>query len=153
MKKSSLLVLCWVLLVAAPAAAAPQDVANEVSKELMSPYCEGVTLHDCASGAAIKLRARIVAWAEAGWSKERIIDHLTSDDQWGDIIRATPPSEGTGLVAWLLPGLAALAGLGAAAFVVRTWSRRRSPAPAIEPVTAAERSRLDQELAQLRSET
>ena len=138
---------------AAPAAAEPQDVANAVSKEIMSPYCDGVTLHDCASGAAMKLRARIVAWAEAGWSKERIIDHLTSDDQWGDIIRATPPSEGAGLLAWFLPGLAALVGLGAVGFVVRSWARRRPPAPVAEPVTAAERSRLDQELAQLRSET
>lgn len=135
------------------ARAAPQDVANSVAKEVMSPYCDAVTLHDCASGAAQELRAQILEWAEAGWSKERIINHLTSDDQWGEVIRAAPPPEGTGLLAWVLPGLAVGAGLVTVAFLLRRWSRDKRSTPLPPPVSAAERSRLDQELARLRSET
>ena len=144
-------VVSWLVLAPQSALASPQDVANEVAKEIMSPYCDGVTLHDCASGAAQELRARIVKWAEAGWTKEQIIEHLTSDEQWGEIIRAAPPPEGTGLLAWVIPGLAAATGLVLVFFLVRAWSRRRASAPSPPPVTAAERSRLDQELARLRS--
>ena len=153
--KKLLIALAVSGLVLAPHAvlAAPQDVANSVAKEIMSPYCDGVTLHDCASGAAQELRAQILEWAQAGWTKERIIDHLTSDDQWGEVIRAAPPSEGAGLLAWVLPGLAVAVGLVAVAFLIRAWSRRRVSAAAPPPVSPAERSRLDQELARLRSET
>lgn len=153
MRKLVLVIACWCALAPQAALAAPQDVANSVAKEIMSPYCDGVTLHDCASGAAQDLRAQILEWAEAGWTKERIIDHLTSDDQWGEVIRATPPSEGAGLLAWILPGLAAAAGLVLVAFLVRSWSRRRNTTALPPPVSAAERSRLDQELAQMRSES
>lgn len=143
----------WALVGPNAALASPQDVANDVAKEIMSPYCDGVTLHDCASGAAQDLRAQIVKWAEAGWTKEEIIDHLTSDDQWGEFIRAAPEPEGAGLVAWLLPGVAVALGLVIAVVLLRAWSKRRSAAPAPPPVSAADRSRLDQELARLRSET
>ena len=153
MRRIVLVVVAGFLVgIPAVAGAAPQDVANSVAKEIMSPYCDGVTLHDCASGAAQELRAQILDWAEAGWSKERIIDHLTSDDQWGEVIRAAPPPEGAGLLAWILPGLAAAVGLIAVAFLARGWSRRRRSTPLPAPVSAAERSRLDQELARLRSE-
>ena len=145
-------VVCALFAVPNAALAAPQDVANSVAKEIMSPYCDGVTLHDCASGAAQELRDQILQWAEAGWSKERIIEHLTSDDQWGEVIRAAPPSEGAGLLAWVLPGLAVAAGLVTIAFLLRRWSRRKRSMPLPAPVSAAERSRLDQELARLRSE-
>jgi len=45
---------CLILL-AAPAAAAPEDVANDISNEIMSPFCDGVTLHDCPSQEALDL--------------------------------------------------------------------------------------------------
>ena len=142
----------FVIVAAPPALGSPEDVANDVAREIKSPYCEGVTLHDCASEPAAELRARIVRWAEAGWSKERIIDHLTSDDQWGDIIRAAPPAEGAGLLAWVLPVLAVAAGVAGLAAVATAWSKRRSLPPSPPPVSPADKSRLDQELAQLRNE-
>ena len=150
----ALVAAAWVaaLAGATPALASPQDVANDVADEIMSPYCDGVTLHDCVSPPAAKLRERILGWAEDGWSKERIIDHLTSDEQWGDIIRAAPPAKGTGLLAWILPGVALVAGLGALGFVARSWSRRRSVEPSPDPPSAEDKARLDQELTQLRNE-
>lgn len=146
--------VAWVIAIVGPtpALASPQDVANDVADEIMSPYCDGVTLHDCVSPAAAELRTRILRWAEAGWSKERIIDHLTSDDQWSDVIRAAPPTEGTGLLAWIIPGVAVAAGLTGLVLVARAWSKRRSLQPPKPPLSAADKSRLDQELAQLRNE-
>ena len=153
-KAITLVTVAWIGAIAGstPALASPQDVANDVADEIMSPYCDGVTLHDCVSPPAAELRGRILRWAQAGWSKDRIIDHLTSDDQWGDIIRAAPPAEGAGLLAWILPGLAVAAGLVAFLLVASTWSKRRASQAPPPPVSAADRSRLDQELARARTE-
>ncbi len=142
--------LCFVLL-PVTAHATPEDTANDIAQEIMSPYCTGVTLHDCPSAQASEMRDRIAGWAEDGWSKDRILAHL--ETQWGDGIRATPPTEGAGLLAWLLPGLAVLGGAIGAAFAVRKWSKRRGSEPPPPPLSGSDRSRLEKELSQLRSET
>ena len=131
------------------AIASPEDVANDISEQVMSPYCPGVTLHDCPSDAAIALRERIADWAESGWSKTRIMDHLEA--QWGDVIRATPPSKGMGVLAWVLPALAVLVGLVALVAVATKWSRRKVESS--PPLSSNDRQRLEAELKQLRSET
>lgn len=149
MKKVFVLALLALALTPTSAIASPEDTANEIAREIMSPYCTGVTLHDCPSGAASKMRARIAGWAEAGWSKDRILTHL--ETQWGDVIRATPPTDGAGLLAWALPGLIVVCGVIGGVLIARTWSRRRPPPP--PPLSSGDRSRLDQELAQMRTET
>ena len=66
MKRTVAVTLFLWLLVGGQALATPEDVANEISEKIMSPYCPGVTLHDCASGAAVDLRSDIAGWAEDG---------------------------------------------------------------------------------------
>lgn len=139
----------FLALAPAHAVAAPEDTANDIAQEIMSPYCPGVTLHDCPSEAAQNMRERIAGWAEDGWSKDRILDHLES--QWGDVIRATPPTEGAGLLAWLLPGLALAVGIVLVVWAVRSMARRRPPPP--PPVSQSDRSRLEKELHELRAES
>ncbi len=136
----------FLVLGGGPAAANPSDVAAKVSSEIMSPYCEGVTLHDCASGAAAQMRQRIENWARLGWSEERILERIEAE--WGEGIRAAPKTEGLGLLAWILP----LAALGAGALIAGLLARRwRSRADSAESTTrelsASERARLDAELA------
>lgn len=142
------------LLGAAPAAAAaaPEDVANAVAQEVMSPYCPGVTLHDCPSSSAQEMRAEIVAWAEDGMTKEQILDRL--EGEFGPSIRAVPAAEGAGLLAWLLPGAAVLAGTVLAVVLARRWARRPAApaAPAVE-IPAEAGARLNAELDRLRRES
>ena len=76
------------MLLAAPAAAAPEDVANDISNEIMSPYCDGVTLHDCPSQEALDLRDRIEAWVSQGQSRTQIMRHL--EREFGAGIRGAP---------------------------------------------------------------
>lgn len=146
------LMLLALSLLARPAAAAPADVANDIAQNIMSPFCPGLTLHDCPSGTAIELRDQIQKWAAAGWSRERILDEL--EDQYGSAIRATPPTEGAGLLAWVLPGLALAGGATAAWWLARRWRSRSvglvGAAPS--PLSAEDRARLDAELARLRSQ-
>lgn len=120
------------LLLTGPAVGAPEDVANDIASEVMSPYCPGVTLHDCPSEAAGRLRARIIRWADAGMSRADILGRL--EDEFGSSIRAVPPAGGTGLLAWLLPGTAVALGLGAAWALIARWnSRARANVPPISP--------------------
>ena len=149
MRRVAVLTLLVVLAAPGAARAEPEDVANDISNEIMSPYCPGATLHDCPSDAAVALRERILGWVEDGWSRERILNRLEAE--YGSSIRSTPPASGIGLWAWVAPGLAVAAGLGAAWMVARRWSGRRAED---QPVTtsAAQRSRLDAELARAREE-
>ena len=144
------LAVAFIVVGAQPALGAPEDVANDISSEIMSPFCPGVTLHDCASDAAVELRNRIEGWARDGWSRARIMDELVTE--YGADIRATPPTSGSGLLAWVLPGLAIGAGLGLAWITARRWSAQREPAPGAPTGSAAEQAQIEAELAVLRGE-
>lgn len=150
-----MVLLVVVALWPAAAAADPADVAADISAGVMSPFCDGVTLHDCPSVAAERLRTRIEGWARRGWDRERIVARLEA--LYGDVIRAAPPRSGAGLVAWLLPGAGlALGALGVWA-LTRRWAEKAPTAggaavtePDERPMSADERLRLDIELAELR---
>jgi len=149
------MIVCALLVVAVsavPAAAGPADVATDISNEIMSPYCDGVTLHDCPSQAALDLRAKIQRWASAGWSKERIYERL--ETEFGAGIRAAPPARGAGSLAWVLPGLALLAGAGAAYSFARRWAGGSADG-GTTPVamSPSERARIDADLEALRGDT
>lgn len=147
--KPFLLAVLVVIVAAGPTLAAPEDLANEVAGEVMSPYCDGVTLHDCPSRAALDLRAQIETWARDGWTKAQIMDEL--ERQFGPRIHATP-QETEGAAAWLIPTMALLAGAAAVAVFATRWTRRRTT-EAAEPIDARDHARIERELAALRQET
>jgi len=116
-----LLVGVTLLLTAAPAvAAAPEDLANRIAGEVMSPYCPGVSLHDCPSAAALDLRADIESWARQGMTHDEIIARLQAE--FGPTIVGVPPRSGGGLLVWLLPGAVLAAGLVGAFLLSRRWT-------------------------------
>lgn len=138
---------------AVPALAAPEDVANEISTQIMSPYCPGVTLHDCPSDSAVALRDQIVGWAQQGFTRAQILDKLEAE--FGPTIRAVPPASGSGLLAWLLPGVAALGGAALGWWFLRRWVHSPARPEGYDPdvhITERDRKRLDIELNKLRGE-
>jgi cytochrome c-type biogenesis protein CcmH len=155
MKRVTLMTLVFVAFATPAVAQSPEDLANDISRKIMSPFCPGVTLHDCPSQSALDMRDRIEGYARSGMSEAAIMERLEAE--YGEAIRAEPSSEGAGIVAWILPGIAALAG-GALAFtLVRRWTARRPRPIADQPPriasSAAERQRLDAELGRLRGES
>jgi cytochrome c-type biogenesis protein CcmH/NrfF len=146
-----------VLLLASPAAATPEDVANDIAANVMSPFCPGVTLHDCPSQEAQALRDRIERWARQGQSEAQILTRLESD--YGVGIRSTPPAAGGGWLAWALPGAGLLVGLVLGWMLLQRWTSRaaKKGAPREGPtgrqeVGESDRRRLERELAIFRSE-
>ena len=158
MKRLTLMSLVIVALASPAAAQSPEDLANDISQKVMSPFCPGVTLHDCPSQSALDMRDRIEGFARSGMSEAEIMERLESE--YGEAIRAEPSSEGAGIVAWILPTLAALAGGALALMLVRRWTARRPQQladgkgePALVDTSPAERQRLDAELGRLRGES
>ena len=151
MRRAAGLLTLLLSLMPATAHAAPEDVANAVSQEVMSPYCPGVTLHDCPSSSAQEMREQITEWARAGMTKDEILARL--EDEFGSSIRAVPRGS-AGVFAWLLPALALAGGATAAFFLARRWSRRRPATPTPAPPASREATaRLDAELDRLRAES
>lgn len=84
--------------------------ARDLESEMMSPYCPGRSLIECPSPQATELRLWIAAQEKAGLSRGEVEAQLFQ--QFGDQLRHSPRAEGFGLWAYLVPGLALLAGGG-----------------------------------------
>ena len=52
MKRLALMTLVVLALAGPVSAQSPEDLANDISQKVMSPFCPGVTLHDCPSQSA-----------------------------------------------------------------------------------------------------
>ena len=161
MKRAIVVAFVTSVLLALPARAQAQarsaeDLANDISNKVMSPYCPGVTLHDCPSQKALDLRDDIESYARDGMTEAEIMNRLEAD--FGPAIRAEPSSDGAGILAWILPSIALLIGVGLAWTLVRRWLGRtpRTEAAESQPmitVSGDERKRLDAELRELRRES
>lgn len=144
--------LAGALLVLAALAAAGPTVAgaytvNDVASQVRCPTCNE-PLNVSNSPLADRMRDYIAVHKAGGWSEQQVIDGLVRE--FGSNVLATPPKSGFDLVAWLVPGLAVLAGLCAIPIITRLWARRRTPAAAVAPPEGEDARRLDEELGRLR---
>lgn len=125
-----------------------QTTLPDVEDEVMCPVC-GTTLELASdSPQAIDERELIRDLIAAGMTKDEIKDELVAE--FGPEVLATPSTKGFDLAAWIVPGVAVLAG-GAAAFVgLRRWrgaslAEREADAP-LPSESAGDRERLDDDL-------
>jgi cytochrome c-type biogenesis protein CcmH/NrfF len=128
--------------------ASPEAFA--LSSEIMSPFCPGLTLAACPSGAATELRSEIANRLRAGESSSAIVENLV--ERFGESVRGMPRPRGVALSLWVVPPVI---GAGILWALYRTAARRRqTPVDpdeiAVAPATElALESRLDEELRQL----
>ncbi len=88
--------------------AEPQTTLPDVEDEVMCPVC-GTTLELASdSPQAIDEREKIRELIAQGLTKEEIKDELVAE--FGPEVLAEPSKEGFDLAAWLVPGIAVLAG-------------------------------------------
>ena len=138
MRRHALALSALVALASAASAASEGGFSRELESELMSPYCPGRSLIECPSPQATELRLWIQAQEKAGVSRSDVEARLF--EQFGDQLRHSPRAEGWGLWAYLVPGLAMLAG----GVLVFGFLRRPARALAATPAPAA---RVDPDLA------
>lgn len=127
--------------------AAAQAEAQVLFREVMSPFCPGLTLADCPSPNAFDLRKDIQARLERGESRESIVDALVA--QYGTQLLSDPSDTPIGRVVWGVPFLLAVLAAGLLAILVRRMTRGQQAESAAVAEPAAVRERLDEELAAL----
>lgn len=151
MKAFGLAFLVTLALVPSALAQNGQERGAALSTRLMSPFCPGLTIHDCPTKESEELRAQIIEWAEDGWTNDEIVAELESE--YGPNIRAIP-SDGNSWLIWAIPGLALAAGIALATVVARRWSRDSTePAAGTErwaTSSSEERARLEGELGEMK---
>ena len=111
--------------------AASNGWSQELEHQLMSPYCPGRSLIECPSPQATELRLWIQAQEQAGVPRANVEARLF--EQFGEQLRQAPRAEGWGLMAYLVPCGALLAG---GVFVVG-FLRRQGGASGAPPAAAA----------------
>jgi cytochrome c-type biogenesis protein CcmH/NrfF len=89
-------------------------------RDLMSPYCPGLSLASCPSPQADSLRDAIAARFGQGESPSEITSALVVD--YGPGIRGSPALEGFGAVAFVVPVLLLVGG----ALFAQRWLRRHT---------------------------
>ncbi len=93
-----------------------------LADELMSPWCPGFALPDCASGYASDLRLWILEQERLGRSEEDVKAEILA--RYGEKMLQAPSAEGRGLLAYAIPAAAILGGL----IVLVTFFRRQAAA-------------------------
>jgi cytochrome c-type biogenesis protein CcmH len=111
------------------------DQVNNVARELWCPLCSGVRLDACELKACEQMRDVIAVKLAEGEDSESIKAYFV--EQYGPQVMGEPPRQGFNWLAWLLPGVVAVAG---GYFFWRTTQRMVQPAarladePGVEPL-------------------
>jgi cytochrome c-type biogenesis protein CcmH len=113
--------------------------------------CSGLTVKACTCGTADGIREKINGQLDSGLTTDEVVAVWV--EERGEQILAVPTREGFNLVGWLLPFVATLLGLVAAAFTVVRWQKNAAaggvPAPETEDVDLEYLNRVDQDVEKL----
>ena len=115
------------LLAVVPPAGAEEAWSGEMVDELMSPYCPGRTLRNCPSPQATNLIDWILEQESEGRPRDAVYTQLLAE--FGDEIRQAPEASGFGMVAYVIPIVAFLAGGAVVGVFLRRQGRRDAAAP------------------------
>lgn len=74
------------------------------------------------------MRRELTAAVDAGKTDREVLAFFV--EKYGTTVLAAPTHSGFDRVAWLLPYIALIVGIGGVAFIVRAWHKRRVPATA-----------------------
>jgi cytochrome c-type biogenesis protein CcmH/NrfF len=118
------------------------EEAKKAIEQLKSPYCPGFMLETCTSSMAATLRDSIYDLAAEGATSDELVEWMLAGH--GEEWRAMPQRSGKGLVAWLIPPLALLAGMGGIALWLRANRTRAESAsgPASPGVSDEDREKV-----------
>jgi cytochrome c-type biogenesis protein CcmH len=107
-----------------------QERTAAVAATLRCPTCHGLSIQDSQSVLAAGARQIITRQLREGRTPDEIRQYFV--DRYGQQALLAPSSDGIGVLAWVLPGLAVA---GAAALAWR-WTRRRGSAERAAPPAA-----------------
>lgn len=101
--------------------------ARQIFKQLIAPCCWTTSVADHGSGAAPKIQAEIRTLLEEGRTRDEIIAHYV--DIYGERILVEPPRRGFNLLAYWMPWVVLVAGIGAIILFARRARAPSAPQP------------------------
>jgi cytochrome c-type biogenesis protein CcmH len=104
-----------------------QARTHAVASLLRCPVCQGMSVADSTSEAAVMFQRRIHELVSLGYSDDQIMDYFV--DRYGEWILLEPPARGLNWMIWLGPGLAGGAGLVWALATAVRWRREPDDVP------------------------
>ena len=78
--------------------------AHELNKTVMCPLCPGESIDQSQNPLSVQMRAVVSEKIAEGWTDDEIRDFFV--ERYGPTVLMEPPTEGMGLVAWLVPPIA-----------------------------------------------
>ncbi|MBZ0159787.1 cytochrome c-type biogenesis protein [Candidatus Methylomirabilis sp.] len=126
-----------------------EEQTLRLAAELRCPVCQNLSVADSPSEMAIQMRELIYEKMKQGESPEQIRSYFVS--RYGEWILLAPTRQGFNWLAWLLPFVAILAGLGVIVLTIRRSIERshRSNAEQLRPPDPRYASRLEAELKEM----
>jgi len=138
------------MTLALTAADSPSPEAGVYMKQIWSPYCKGVSLMECPSSQAERLRNEIYSRMGQGETFQDVFADLQK--RYGSSLRMSPEFEGREAAAFWIPWVVAV---GVAIFVLVFWMTRKrrklAPSSRTYKASASLQSRIQDELEDLRN--
>jgi cytochrome c-type biogenesis protein CcmH len=140
---AAVLAVCLVVLVARsqPSNSVAARAAR-LDNELKCPDCQGESIANSNTDSARTIRADVLQRIQAGESDAQIRAYYVSN--YPDIL-LRPDSHGIGFIAWGLPVIVIVAGLGGLFLAMRRWSKQPRLAASAEDETIVARAREEQQ--------
>lgn len=108
--------------------------AQRLFGQLMSPFCQGLTLAACPSPGADSLRRDIRERLSGGETPRSVVASYAAD--WGEQMLGAPPVRDWGAVLWLAPGVLLTLGAIGLTLWLRTQQRKVNAAEAADAAEA-----------------
>jgi len=145
-----LVVLLVVLALASPAAAVDpgeslddpvlEERATGLSQELRCMVCQNQSIDDSDAPLAKDLRVLVRDRLKEGDTDAEVLSYIV--DRYGEFVLLRPPLRAGTVLLWIAPFVVLLAGIASVLVYVR--SRRPEVAEAPEPLSEAEKARLEE---------
>ncbi|MEQ1565483.1 MAG: cytochrome c-type biogenesis protein CcmH [Myxococcota bacterium] len=110
-----------------PPADEVQNRAYKIGAKLRCPVCQGLSVADSTSAAAVQMQLRIRELVAAGYEEPEIRAFFV--ERYGEWIELEPNITGLNLMIWVAPGLLGGLGIAWAASLMLKWRKETDEVP------------------------
>ncbi len=127
-----------------PPASQVDERARLIALRLRCPVCQGLSVADSTSAAAVTFQRRIRELVGMGYTQDQIEDYFV--DRYGEFILLDPPARGLNWLLWVAPALAGGVGLTWAAMTAMQWRKEPDEVPLPSDVGLVAKDKYEQRL-------
>ncbi len=119
-------------------------IAIAIGSKIRCPVCQGLSVADSSSPAAVQMQRRIRDLVAAGYGEDEIIDFFV--ERYGEFLLLEPTRDARNLLVWVGPGLAVGLGLALALRTMFAWRKAPDDVPLPSDLGQAAKDKYEQRL-------